>query len=90
MLVVATDGAFGEVPDDLADGETLAAPSTRARRSVRRRRSGCTASSTLGYRDSGMTGWDGNHDPGIVLRADLDEAAARLADVAPRGAWPTC
>jgi LmbE family N-acetylglucosaminyl deacetylase len=78
VLVVATDGAHGEVPDDLADGETLAD-----------RRQNETADSVaalgahrlefLGYSDSGMTGWDQNADPGSFLQADLAEAAERLA-----------
>jgi LmbE family N-acetylglucosaminyl deacetylase len=80
VLVVATNGDFGEVPDDLADGETL----------VDRRRKETEASIEalgahrvvfLGYKDSGMTGWDQNNDPESFLRADLDEAAGRLAAV---------
>jgi LmbE family N-acetylglucosaminyl deacetylase len=80
VLVVATNGDYGEVPDDLADGETL----------VDRRRKETEASIEalgahrvvfLGYKDSGMTGWDQNSDPESFLRADLDEAAARLAAV---------
>jgi LmbE family N-acetylglucosaminyl deacetylase len=80
VLVVATNGDFGEVPDDLADGETL----------VDRRRKETEASIEalgahrlvfLGYKDSGMTGWDQNSDPESFLRADLDEAAERLAAV---------
>ena len=33
----------------------------------------------LGYRDSGMVGTPGNHDPASFNQAPLDEAAARLA-----------
>lgn len=78
VLVLATDGSFGEVPDDLADGETLAD----------RRRDETVASAEalgvdriddLGYRDSGMTGWEGNGHPDSFWRADVDEAATRLA-----------
>ncbi|MEJ6722356.1 PIG-L deacetylase family protein [Ilumatobacter sp.] len=80
VLVVATNGDHGEVPDDLADGETL----------VDRRRKETEASIEalgahrvvfLGYKDSGMTGWDQNSDPESFLRANLDEAAERLAGV---------
>ena len=80
VLVVATNGDHGEVPDDLADGETL----------VDRRRKETEASIealgahrvvVLGYKDSGMTGWDQNSDPESFLRANLDEAAERLAGV---------
>jgi LmbE family N-acetylglucosaminyl deacetylase len=80
VLVVCTNGELGEVPDDLAEGETL----------VDRRRAETECSAThlgvhriawLGYRDSGMTGWEQNQDPRSFLQADLDEAAGRLAAV---------
>ncbi len=80
VLVVATNGEHGEVPDDLTDGETL----------VDRRRGETVQSAAalgidrivwLGFHDSGMTGWEQNHDPESFLQADLDEAAGRLADV---------
>lgn len=80
VLVVATNGDHGEVPDDLAEGETL----------VDRRRAETERSAAalgihrivwLGYRDSGMTGWEQNGDEASFHRADLDEAAERLAAV---------
>jgi len=80
VLVVATNGDHGEVPDDLRPGETL----------VERRRVETDASAAalgvarivwLGYADSGMTGWDQNHDPESFLLADPDDAAERLAAV---------
>jgi LmbE family N-acetylglucosaminyl deacetylase len=80
VLVVGTNGDHGEVPDDLAPGETL----------VDRRRLEVQASADvlgisrvvwLGYADSGMTGWEQNADPLSFHLADLDEAAGRLADV---------
>ena len=80
VLVVATNGEHGEVPEDLRDGETL----------VDRRRAETEASAAalgvdrvvwLGYRDSGMTGWEQNADPSSFLRADVEEAAGRLAAV---------
>ncbi len=80
VLVVATNGDHGEVPDDLAAGETL----------VERRRAEVMASATvlgisrvawLGYTDSGMTGWAQNDDPACFHRADLDEAALRLVEI---------
>jgi len=80
VLVVATNGDHGEVPNDLAPGESL----------VDRRRRETEASAAvlgidrivwLGYSDSGMTGWEQNGDPASFLRADVDAAAARLADV---------
>ena len=78
VLVVATNGDFGEVPDDLAPGETL----------VDRRRKETEASAAvlglhrvawLGYADSGMTGWEQNTLPNAFLQAPLEEAAERLA-----------
>ena len=80
VLVVATDGAHGEVPGDLADGETLA-----DRRRAETARSavalGVDRVEFLGYSDSGMTGWDGNDDPDSFWRAELDDAAGRLAEI---------
>lgn len=80
VLVVATDGAYGEVPDDLKPGETL----------VDRRFAELTASAKvlgiarlemLGYKDSGMTGWPQNSDPQAFINADIEEAAKKLAAI---------
>ena len=80
VLVIATNGEHGEVPDDLAEGESL----------IDRRRAEVTQSATalgihrvewLGYRDSGMTGWEQNHDPLSFLQAPVDDAAERLAEI---------
>ena len=80
VLIVATDGAHGEVPDDLADGETL----------EDRRRTETMASATalgidrvefLEYTDSGMTGWDQNDHHEAFCQADLDTVAGRVADL---------
>ncbi len=80
VVVYGTDGQFGEVPDDLAEGETL----------VQRRQKEAQASADvlgtarvawLGYHDSGMTGWDGNDAQNSFHSADLDEAAGRLAAI---------
>jgi LmbE family N-acetylglucosaminyl deacetylase len=80
VLVVATNGAHGEVPDDLADGETLV-----DRRRVETERSaaalGIDRLVWLGYADSGMTGWEQNEHPEAFWQAPLDEAAGRLAEV---------
>jgi LmbE family N-acetylglucosaminyl deacetylase len=77
VLVVATNGEHGEVPDDLADGETVVAR--------RRRETECSAEVLgvhhvlwLGYSDSGMTGWDQNTHPDSFWQADVDDAGARL------------
>jgi LmbE family N-acetylglucosaminyl deacetylase len=80
VVVIATDGDYGEVPDDLAEGESL----------VDRRRAEAARSAAalgvhrlewLGYRDSGMTGWDQNNDPSSFVQASVDEAAERLARI---------
>jgi LmbE family N-acetylglucosaminyl deacetylase len=80
VLVVATNGEHGELPDDLGREESI----------VDRRRTETAASADalgvdrvvwLGYRDSGMTGWEQNDDPSSFLQADVEEAARRLADV---------
>ncbi|MEO6652291.1 MAG: PIG-L family deacetylase [Ilumatobacteraceae bacterium] len=80
VLVVATDGAHGEVPSDLADDETLA---DRRRRETEGSAEalGIDRVEYLGYRDSGMTGWDANQDADAFCGADVDEAAGRLADL---------
>jgi LmbE family N-acetylglucosaminyl deacetylase len=80
VLVVATNGEHGEVPDDLAEGETLA---DRRRAETARSASalGIDEVVWLGYADSGMTGWDANDHEESFLQAPLDEAAARLAEI---------
>jgi LmbE family N-acetylglucosaminyl deacetylase len=80
VLIVATDGDHGEVPDDLAPGETL----VRRRRAETERSAqvlGIDRIEFLGYKDSGMTGWDGNDDPDSFHQADVDSAARRVADI---------
>lgn len=80
VLVVATDGRHGELPDDLAEGETLV-----ERRRVETERSaavlGVHRVAWLGYHDSGMTGWEQNGDALSFHRADVDEAGGRLAAI---------
>lgn len=80
VLVVATDGRHGETPDDLAPGETLV---DRRRRETEQSAEvlGVSDIRWLGYRDSGMTGWEQNHDPEAFVGADLEEAAGRFADI---------
>ncbi len=80
VVVFATNGEYGEVPDDLVDGETL----------LDRRRAEAAKSTEvlgvhrvvwLGYKDSGMTGWEQNADPDSFLQAPLEAAAERLAAI---------
>src|SRR3954462_9428049 len=80
VLVVATNGDHGDAPDDLAEGETV----------VDRRRAEAAASNaviathrvkSLGYADSGMSGWEQNDHEASFGRADTQEAAQRLAAI---------
>lgn len=80
VLIVATNGEFGEVPDDLRDGETLA-DRRRAETDASADVLGIDRVVWLGYKDSGMTGWDGNADAESFHRADVDEAGERVATV---------
>ncbi|MGH8996456.1 MAG: PIG-L family deacetylase [Acidimicrobiales bacterium] len=81
VLVTATRGELGEVPDGLlADGETLT--DRRAQELAEScRLLGISRQELLGYHDSGMAGEDSNHAPGAFATADVGEAAGRLADV---------
>jgi LmbE family N-acetylglucosaminyl deacetylase len=80
VVVFATNGDHGEVAADAIEGESVA--------EYRRREAEASAAALglarivwLGYADSGMTGWEQNHAEGSFFRADLAEAARRLADV---------
>lgn len=80
VLVIATNGELGEVPDDLEPGETLL--------DRRRRESEASAAALgvhrlewLGYKDSGMTGWEQNNDPASLWQTPVEEAAQRLATI---------
>ena len=80
VLVVATRGEHGEVPEDLAEGETLA-----DRRVDETMRSaavlGISRVEFLGYSDSGMDGWEQNNEPDSFWQASVDGAAERLAAI---------
>ena len=81
MLVVATKGENGEVPDDfLADGEQLwerRVKETHASAAIL----GAARVEFLGYVDSGMMGEPTNDVPGSFWTAPIEEAAQRLADI---------
>ncbi len=80
VLVVATGGEHGEVPDDLAPGETLA-DRRRAETDASAAALGIQRVAWLGYEDSGMTGWDQNGHHMSFHQAPLAEAAERLAAI---------
>lgn len=81
VLVLATRGELGEFsPDALAPGETLTdrrVAEAQAAAAVL----GVDRVEFLGYRDSGMAGEPSNHEEGTFARADVDEAAERLAEI---------
>ncbi len=80
VLVLGTGGEYGEKPDDLADGESLA--DRRAKELARSAAAlGIHRVEFMGYVDSGMTGWEQNNDPNCLMRADLDDAGERLAKI---------
>jgi LmbE family N-acetylglucosaminyl deacetylase len=80
VVVFATGGEHGEVPADLAAGESLA---DRRRREAEAAGQvlGTSRIAWLGYSDSGMTGWDQNEHATAFAQADLDEAAGRLVAI---------
>ena len=81
VLVMATRGEEGEqLAGVVPDGEELGdwrEQETRRSASLL----GCDRVLFLGYRDSGMAGTATNGSPDSFCRADVDEAARRLADV---------
>ncbi len=79
VLVTATGGELGEVPEGLlADGETLV-DRRRAELEEACRILGVDHQVALGFLDSGMAGEDSNRRSGSFAAADLDEAAGLLA-----------
>jgi LmbE family N-acetylglucosaminyl deacetylase len=79
VLVIATRGELGEQrPDTITEGESLTdrrVAETFAAAEVL----GVDRVEFLGYRDSGMAGESTNDDPDAFWRADVEEAAQRLA-----------
>lgn len=80
VVVYATNGDHGEAPDDLAPGETVA-DRRRLEAQASADATGTARVAWLGYADSGMAGWDQNQAPSSLNRADVEEAARRLADI---------
>lgn len=81
VLVIATRGELGEVPDGFLDeGEEL-----WQRRVVETRASadilGADRLEFLGYTDSGMMGEPTNDQPGTFWTASVEEAAVKLAAI---------
>ncbi|HVF32626.1 MAG TPA: PIG-L family deacetylase [Acidimicrobiales bacterium] len=81
VLVTATRGEHGEVPDGfLAEGEELWQRRERETEASARVL-GVARSEFLGYVDSGMTGTPENEAPEAFWQADVEEAAERLARI---------
>jgi LmbE family N-acetylglucosaminyl deacetylase len=81
VLVLATRGELGEVaPGVLAEGETLG-DRRLAEQSEAASILGVQRVEWLGYRDSGMVGAPDNDDPACFWRAEVEEAAGRLAGI---------
>ena len=78
VLVVATRGEGGLVPDDLAAGESLADRRTEEQEHAAAML-GVHRLEWLEYGDSGMAGDAANDDPDCFWQADVDDAADRLA-----------
>lgn len=82
VLVVATGGEHGEVPDDLVGaGAGALADRRRVETEAAAVELGIQRIEWLGYRDSGMTGWEGNGHPDAFHRADVEAASRRLASL---------
>jgi LmbE family N-acetylglucosaminyl deacetylase len=81
VIVFATRGENGEVPDGFLDAtETLA--QRREEESLQSAKElGAQRVEFLGYIDSGMMGTPENDAPASFWRADVDEAAGRLARI---------
>src|SRR5438067_9933734 len=79
VLVCATKGEHGEVPEGFLDpGEQLWQRREREIEAANRAL-GVARGEFLGYIDSGMMGTPENEAAGSFWQADIDEAAARLA-----------
>jgi LmbE family N-acetylglucosaminyl deacetylase len=81
VLVVATRGERGEIPENfLDDGEELwqrRVAETQASADIL----GAARVEFLGYEDSGMMGEETNNLPGVFWQASVEEAAQKLAAI---------
>lgn len=80
VVVYATGGEHGTRPESLGEDGPLV-EHRRAEAEASARVTGTARVVWLGYADSGMHGWDENAHDGSFHRADVDEAAARLAAI---------
>lgn len=80
VVVYGTGGEHGSAPEDLPEGTTLA-DYRRGEAEASARVTGVERIVWLGYRDSGMHGWEQNGHAESFHIADLDVAAGRLVEV---------
>lgn len=78
VVVYGTGGDVGTRPLGL---ERELAEHRRGEAEASARLTGAQRLVWLGYRDSGMTGWDTNRAEGAFMQADVEAAARRVADV---------
>src|SRR5260221_2997641 len=83
VLVTCTNGELGDLPGGVKPGdpghdETKIVASRRAELSRSVARLGVGHLEMLGFRDSGMDGWESNNAPGAFSRLPVAEAAAPL------------
>ncbi|MGF6885459.1 LmbE family N-acetylglucosaminyl deacetylase [Nocardia sp. GAS34] len=86
VLVTCTNGEQGDAPGGIKPGEPGHDPNAvRAQRLSELQESaallGIEHVELLGYRDSGMDGWEGNRDPEAFWNIPVEQSAARLADL---------
>ncbi len=81
VLVVATGGEMGEYPDGFVSGPEELAVARREELARSAEILGVSRVVHLAYRDSGMAGTESNQDPRCFARADVTEAARRLATI---------
>ncbi|MGD0391537.1 MAG: PIG-L family deacetylase [Acidimicrobiales bacterium] len=81
VLVTATRGELGEIPDGLSEGGGSLADWRLAELTEACRILGVGRQTYLDYLDSGMAGEATNDRPGSFAAADIEEAAGALADI---------
>ncbi|MDA8102681.1 MAG: PIG-L family deacetylase [Nitrospiraceae bacterium] len=79
VLVVATGGEMGEYPEGFVSSPEELAVARREELARSAEILGVSRVVHLAYRDSGMAGTEANQDPRCFARADVTEAARRLA-----------
>jgi LmbE family N-acetylglucosaminyl deacetylase len=84
VVVTCTDGSQGFAHGNILPGEPGHDRDEVAKIRKEELERSCAALGVghlemLGYRDSGMAGWDGNRDPDAFCNVPVDEGAARVA-----------